>query len=436
MRFNRASGILKAAPLAIGMIFLPACQTVTAVKSPEEQTVRCDENSIAISCLLQAAEQAFTEIESDLDWISAAGEFAVALSENGQKDKARNFLTQAGERIGRIENPGAKIAAAAELGKAASTAKLPDIALAMVAMGNEEVAKLEDNAKKYDLIGKLTAVQASAGQTDDAIQKVLSFPQTTDNHAALKARSLREIAVAQAKAGNFDAAERTIAQITFGLTYYQSTVRSDVAALAFEAGDSKRALMLLRQAETVARAQDNGYFVAGALRDIGVVYVDNDMLERAMPFFADAKAGARGANSNQERARALSRIGTGLADCGLYDEAKSVFAEARDFAKNAKSDLSRHFSHYEIAGSAAFAGDFDTANKLAATLPETKFGSTSSLKAATQRDLAWGLAKHGRTSEARTLINSIIPARERIMSYSRVVRLLTDPKMQAFPRYL
>ncbi len=436
MRLNQTDGFLKVTPVAVSLLWLPACQTVPASKASEEQVAHCEDNSIAMSCLLQSAEQAFAEIESHADWISAAGEFAVALAENGQKDKARSFLTQASARIGQLENSISKISAAVELGKAATMAKLPTVALAMVALGNEEVDELEDNAKKYDLIGKLAEVQVLAGQTDEAIQRVLSFPETSDNHAAFKARSLREIAVAQARAGNFDAAQSTIAEITFGLTYYQSTVRSDVAALAFEADDSKLAIKLLQQAETVARAQDNGYFVAGALRDIGVVYMDNSMPEKAMLVFTDAKAAARNANSNQERARALSRIGTGLADCGLYTEAKSVFTEAQDFAKNAKSELFRHFSHYEIAGSAAFAGDFDTANNLVATLPETKFGSTSSLKAATQRDIAWGLAKHNHIAKARALINSIVPARERIMSFSRLILLLKNPKMQAFPRYL
>ncbi|MEP3226798.1 MAG: hypothetical protein ABJO01_12550 [Parasphingorhabdus sp.] len=385
---------------------------------------------------MRSAEQSFLGLEDEAEWIVAAGEISAAFAANGQSIAARDYVSRAQQKIDQLESSDAKISASAALAKDAVTAKLPDLAERLVTEGELAAANIADNAKKYDLSGKLAVVRASIGQFDRALKTVRAFPETTSNHQAFKARSLREIAVELAKAGKWTEADLVITEISFGLTYYQSTVRSDIAHLAFSAGDFERAVRLLQEAEEIARAQENGYFVAGALRDIGVAYVNADMRHKAMSLFTDAIAGARRANSYQEKARAMSRIATGMADCGLYRDTQSILQEAEQFAQKAKSDLFRQFSYYEIAGSAAFSGQFSIADRLVTDLPETQFGSTSSLRAAALRDIAWGFAKHGRNMEARKLVSSIKPARERIMSISRIVRLMKNPKLEAFPRYL
>lgn len=421
---------------AIGISGISACQKLPEVSSVIQPANDCENNNLSAACLLVSGAAAFAEIDNDAHWITTASEFSVALHTDGQDQLARKYLQQAIEKVKSLDTPLAQISGAAEVGKAATEAGQNDIATGLVNWAESEATQLEDNAKRYDLVGKLASVEAAAGSANSALVKVHAFPETSDNHASFKARTYREIAVYQAQVGDFDAAEATIARMIMGLTYYQSTARSDVASLALKAGDQKRAMKLLKEAEAIAREQENGYFVAGALRDIGVVYERAGQNEKAQGYFEDAKAGARAANSNQEKARALSRIATSLADIEAYVDAQSIFAEALTFAKQAKSPLFENFCNYEIAGSAAFAGDFDIASSLAADLPETKFGSTTSLKAVTQRDIAWGLAKHGRLSDARQLIENIVPARERIMAISRIVRLLKDPKMEAFPRYL
>ncbi|MEO9467989.1 hypothetical protein [Parasphingorhabdus sp.] len=430
------SGIALTSILTSVTLGLSGCQTLPDVASATEQPSDCETGNVSANCLLHSAASAFSEIDNDAHWINAAAEYAVALHVNGEDQVARKYLEQAAEKVKLLDGVQSQISAAAEVGKSAAEAGQDDIASGLMDWGESQAEKLEENAKKYDLLGKLASVRAAIGEAGLALSKVQAFPETSDNHSSFKARTYREIAVHQAKAGNFDAAEETIARMTMGLTYYQSTARSDVALLALEVGDQKRAMKLTREADVIARAQDNGYFFAGALRDIGVVYARAGEKDKASQFFEDAKAGARTGNSNQERARALSRIATSLADIKLYTDTGAIFAEALTFAKQAKSPLFENFCNYEIAGSAAFAGEFDTANGLAAILPETKFGSTSSLRAVTQRDIAWGLAKHGRLKDAHQLIQTISPARERIMAISRVVRLLKYPDMEAFPRYL
>ena len=209
-----------------------------------------------------------------------------------------------------------------------------------------------------------------------------------------------------------------------------------MAELAFAADNDALAERLLTEADSIARAQDDGYFVAGALRDIGKAYYRGGNREIAMRYFTDAHAATGRAKSPQHKARSLSRVGTGLSDCGLYADAKRVIPAAREWAEQAKAPVFNNWAFYEIAGSAAFAGDFDTASELLAVIPDMKFSNATSLKAATQRDVAWGMARHGQLDGAVAMSTSIEKPRERVQALSRVVRLMVDPKMDAFPRYL
>ncbi len=186
----------------------------------------------------------------------------------------------------------------------------------------------------------------------------------------------------------------------------------------------------------IARAQDNGYFVAGALRDIGFSYAVYGDAETANNYFSEAIAGSRNANSFQEKARSMSRIATRMADAGMTSETASMIAEATDLASQEESELFQQFSLYEIAGSAAFCGHFDTAQDLIEKIPSITFSSTASLKNSTIRDLAWGMAKHGDFVGAVKLANTIETKRERVQTLSRIARVILDPKMAAIARYL
>lgn len=419
--------------LCVAAAFFSAYSTPAA---SETATEICRADSVTTSCMLQSGESEFLELADDQQWIDAASEFAVALNAAGQREVARTYLDRAAAKARSLDSAVAQISAAIAIGEAAALTKNLDIAIDLMVFGENQAVLAEVSSKRNELLAKLASLHAAVGNSGAALVKALALPQTEEDHAAFKARALREIAAYQATAQDFEAAEQTLAKISMGLTYYQSTARSDVASLAFRAGQTERGLRLLSEAETIARNQENGYFGAGALRDIAIAYIDGGFPEKAKKRFQEAKAAARNGDSNQEKARALSRVATGLTDRGLYSETDDYFAEALEFADQAQSPAYQDFAKYEIAGSAAFAGNFEMAYQLVETLPDTKFGSTSSLKAATQRDIAWGLAKHGRIQDAGNLIRSIAPARERIMALSRIVRLLINPKMEAFPRYL
>ena len=404
--------------------------------STEALALTCPQNDVRQSCILGAAGTALAEIEDDRDWIAAAAEYALALDASSREAEARATLNTALDKTSAIADTGKQVAALLDIANAAAEIGASDLALQVIATGEGIVRQIGSEDKQVDLLGKFASAQAASGEIKQALAKAGALRGESENAASFKARTLREIAVHQAKAGDFSGAAQTISKITDGLTYYWSTARSDVAELAFAAGEKSLANRWLAEADKIARAQDDGYFIAGALRDIGKARYRGGEREAAMRYFEDAKDATANAKSAQHKARSLSRVGTGLADCGLYAEAQQVIPAARERADQAKSPIFKNFSFYEIAGSAAFAGDFNTANQLIALIPDMQFSNATSLKGATKRDVAWGLARHGQTQSGVVMASGIAKPRERVQALSRIVRLLAEPKMDAFPRYL
>lgn len=427
-------------PLMAGIVMmLTGCSNGSPVQiasASSPTSAGCQSNSVVPSCIMQNAKLALGEITDPENWVSAASEYAIGLQSIGDTQNAIAILDEAAVKTGAIEaienRLKVMILTANSYAKLDKTAKARDIA----ERGESLALQIESNGKRSDIIGKLISVRAQTGQFSKALSRARAMPQSDATESAFKARTLREIAVYQAENKDFSGARKTLEDITMGLTYYRSTARSDIATLAFADGQHAIALTLLGEAEQIARAQDDGYFIAGALRDIGKSFFRGGYHKKAMGFFEDAKSGARQANSYQEKARSLSRIGTGLADCGLHSDGIKLFPQTIKFADQAKSETFKNYSYYEIAGSAAFAGDFDTARRLAELIPAISFGDATSLKDATKRDIVWGLARHNRLDDALDLARTISEPRERVQALSRLMQLQADPDMEAFSRYL
>jgi len=418
----------------LALLSLPACNNNTPPPSPAAEF--CADMDVRARCILETAEETLSLIDDGFGWTTSAAELATAYDSQGHTDRAWAHLQSAVNRLDTIEDD-----------KLRATA-LGDLALTLPKLGKNRngqalivqlIAKaaLIDNAdKRADVEGKLLTARAVHGDIDAALTDALNMSTESDGQDAYKGRTLREISTQFAKQGDFDTALSTITKIDSRFTYYAGIARTDVAAIAIKAGKQDIAEDLLQEAEPIAQAQDNGYFSAGILRDIGYALIKMEAPERGASFIAAARDGAREAKSMQEKARAMSRIATRLADSGQDEKAKAVIAEAMELASRVQSETMQTYSHYEIAGSAAFAGDFDTAGSVMDRLPETPFGSAASLKSASQRDMAWGLARSGQMSKALETAKTITSKREKVHALSRIVRLLSDPKMNALPRYL
>ncbi|MEM9879621.1 MAG: hypothetical protein AAF862_10145 [Pseudomonadota bacterium] len=399
------------------------------------QPVDCNQEATA-PCFLLRAEQSLQQIDDAASFVSAAYEYAEALLAAQRTGEAMQVLGAAKETAARIENPLVRANSYVEIAKGYKALKAQDENAATARLAMQTLEAVEDVTKRNDAIGKIAVLLAAAGALEDANDIAGAMPETAADLASLKARTLQGIAVTLAENSDFAGAQAVLPEIKMGLVYYQAKARSDIAKLAVEANKTNMADRLLREAEEIANTQDDGYFIAGALRNTATVYARNNNQAEAKRLYALARDAALQLSVPQRKARTLSRIATALADDGTYAAARAIFPQAVAIAQTEPSAVMRRYSLYEIAGSAAFAGEWETAYGLLEDIPAQPFGSAASLKAATQRDIAWGLLRHGKSSEATALASAIASPRERVQAFSRMARLMIGHTTQAYPRYL
>lgn len=395
------------------------------------------QSAVQLNCLVDAAKQMLDTLEDPSSQRDGAIEVSLALHAVGRGDEAAAMLAKEWRQLEVVEQDPlphlASLSALAVASKKAGNAALArDIAKQAVAYSGS----MEDTPKKWDSLGKLAQVFVAAGDTQTVQELIRQMPQSDYAYAAYKARSIREVAAQLAKQGAFDDAISWIAQITMGLPYYQATARTDVAQFAMAADKPEIAEKLIAEAAKMAPTFENGYFVAGALREIGEVYGSVGDSEKAAEYFESAFSAAQLAPSKQEAARAVSRVSTGLADHGYYDMAAKYLVRSVEIAEDIEADNLKSWTRYEVAGSLAFSGEFEQATGLLQEVPRARFGSTQSLHSAAARDVAWGFARHGRIEEALNQLNEIETTRERVQALSRIIRVLVNADMQALPRYL
>ena len=419
--------------LQIGCCLLAVSNVYAQVESQE---VGACQSPPTRSCILNLALNSLPQINTDEEWITGAVEVALALDAVNDEADALKLMEDAIRRTDNLPGNTTRATALSMIADTLIDIGTLDHGFIAIRAGENLASEINDDHKRFNLVGKFAATRAKAGDDVTALDIARNIPEFDDTIAAYKARTLQEIALAQAQLGKFDEAQQTLRSITMGLRYYASTARSDVGKAAVFDDERELASRLLNEAEAIARAQNHGYFVAGALRHIGEVYAAIGQDAKALTYFEDALEGARMAPSHQEQARALSRISTAMSDFGHYERAKHALTEAIAIAEAENNEGLRNWALYEIAGALAFAGDFQRASDLVDLIPETPFGGTQSIKSAAQRDAAWGLARHREYSIAVETANSIETPREKVQALSRIVRIMVDPDMTALPRYI
>jgi len=291
--------------------------------------------------------------------------------------------------------------------------------------------RLESGSAKTDIMCKLVTAMAVHNDPIKARQSALTLSDEGDTANAFRGRTQREIAAILAKEGDFEMAISMLNEITADFDYYKAIAHTDIMSIAARAGRHDIVYELKDGAEAIANSQKNPYYTAAILRDIAhslIILGDNKM---GMGYFDEALEAAGKAPKFQEKARSTSRIVTRLADVGKTGETFDILQGALTLAKQEESTFMQNFSIYEIAGSAAFSGHTDMSKTLIEEMPDTPFGSARSLKAAGQRDLAWGLVRMGNMKGGMEVAKSIIASREKVQTFSRIIRLLNNPKMRA-----
>lgn len=423
-----ASAIIAAALLAGSVSAGDQASLQASMQAPEQGAFE--------NALLADAAAALGEIAERQAWIAASTEYADALTAVGRRDEAVALLSTAHNAsfaLGAEDQLKAGVAIAQSLAAMDAAQEAGSVYTATRAIASQ----IENAVARQDALAKLATSMATLGRLDEAYNQIATLPQDEEGGlASIKARAFRELANVASEQSDFATAQKAIKAITFGLPYYSAIARSDVAQHAVKAQRPALARELLEQAERLARADTDGYFGAGALRDVAEGWSDLGERSKALSLFKDAVELTDKARSPQHKARAISRIATVMADAGLAEESWAYLEESISTNRTETSDVMRRYSFYEIAGSAAFVGDFETALALIDEVPDEKFGSAGSLRAAALRDLAWGQARYGDIEQAAQTARSIGSPRERVQALCRIVRLIRNPEMDAFARYL
>jgi len=423
--------ILISAALALVLsIGFTACQpSIGATPVP------CVQTDISVPCLLKYTQTTLDETQDAFSWVSGASETVIAYDVSGQSDKAEILIQQAITKAKTIDDLKQRGTAIGEILTAIATLSKTDKAT-IWAQDIKTMSDQLEGLSKADVTGKIVVAQAIHNNSREAFSNAINLPQETDVEGYAKAITLRKIANILAKSGDLKAAREAIDSITMSIDYYKSMVRSDVARHAYKVGNETFALMLLDEADPIARSLGNGYFSGAALRDIGYSYQRIGQKDKAKSYFEEALTATAMAEKQNEKARSTSRIATRLSDAKLSSHTPDILLTAAAFADDIKTDTMKSYSYYEIAGAAAISGQFDLAKDWLVNIPHIPMSSTSSIKEAAKRDLAWGLARYGKTKEALEVVKTISSEREKIQALSRIIRVIQNPDMEALPRYL
>lgn len=368
----------------------------------------------------------------DATSVSAAIEVALAQAAAGSSSDAMQTVQSATAIARELDDSSERAVALAALAGAAATLNDVGWLRATLPIAIDAANAVESPTKQADLLSKL-AVASAALDSDAALAAALRLPQDDDTLAAYKARALAELAPLFAAQGQWALTEQTLAAVTMGLTYYRSVGHTRVARLAPDTAARER---YFATALSVARDLEDGYFKAGALRQVAAAKHDANDIAAAATLYAEAVTATAAASSAERRARALSRIATSRADDRDYQNARGYLPRALTALEDEERETMVLWSYYEIAGAAAFAGDAELAQTLVDKIPaDTMFGK-SPLRPAAERDVAFGLARHGQTARALDTATNIVSTRERVQALARIARLLADPTMASLPRYL
>lgn len=409
--------------------FLQGC-TSASMESPR---AACDA-AVTVACLIELAEQDAARISDPNDRVTAMLEIATAQFAAGLDERAAASILGAQRQASSIGDASTRTKAQVLL--QATSASLACVAYTSHGDARDGVLAQDNADNVADSLGKLIVAAARCGDSKQSIDDAHAMQQSTDMLASYKARTLHELAPVVARQQSLAAAAALLQSIDMGLPYYRAVAGNEVARIAVEQGDLELAQQLLRTTEQLADVEQNGYFKAGMYREAAATYHVMGSAERSQQLFQQAIDATELAPSAQHRARSLSRVATVLSDFKRFSTARSVFPLSMSIAQTIESEQLRSWAFYEIAGGAAFSGDFATAMSALNEIPgELEMGG-SRLQSATQRDVAWGYAKHGERQVALQLVLGIETPRERVQALSRIARLLADANMHALPRYL
>ncbi|HLF83472.1 MAG TPA: DUF4062 domain-containing protein, partial [Blastocatellia bacterium] len=246
----------------------------------------------------------------------------------------------------------------------------------------------------WKVIEKLAVARARAGDFASAFGTVERL-----KYDLVKARVLREIAVAQLRAGNPDEARST----------YARALQLDGSALNRLTPDEAR-LVEPSTAIAIAKEKCNPMFLSMRLGDIALAFTKSGDLSTGL--------GCASHVSNWiERSDLLRKIAAALAEAGDLERARVVFSEAFGVIQEKTSEPEHVIASDQLRGkldacsddearACAVAGDFQAALDVARSMTDER------ARATTMRHIAEAQLRTGYSEEARTTLAVVIGAKD------------------------
>ena len=226
------------------------------------------------------------------------------------------------------------------------------IAVALFAARN-----IGDADDRIEMLRGLTLALASAQAKAGNIKEALATTRSIDKN--FRHDALRDIALAQAEAGDMRSARDTfaamlsVAQINDSTFLRPWSVRNIASAQA-EAGDIDGAL-------ATARSIDDELILSWTLDDIAVEQMATGDEQSARDTLAVALSVARKIDDKKERVSALSFVAAAHAKTGNTQSARDILATALSVARNIDVAFYRASALHRIALAQAEAGDAQSA---------------------------------------------------------------------------
>jgi tetratricopeptide (TPR) repeat protein len=247
----------------------------------------------------------------------------------------------------------------------------------------------------WKVIEKLAVARAQAGDFASAFETVERL-----KYDLVKARVLREIAVAQLRAGNPDEARSTFAE----------ALQLDGGSTLNRLTPDEASLVNLSTAVAAAKEKCNPMFLSMRLGDIALAFTK----------LGDLSAGlscASNVSDWSERSDLLRKIAAALAEAGDLKRARVVFSEAFGVIQEKTSEPEHVIPSDQLRGkldacsddeakACTAAGDFEAALDVARRMKDER------PRAKTMRHISEAQLRAGYSEEARTTLAFVIGAKE------------------------
>ncbi|HEY9599940.1 MAG TPA: hypothetical protein V6D33_19945 [Cyanophyceae cyanobacterium] len=340
-------------------VYAQAVQTVDVVDNPYDQSQILSQVIVNYAQAGQpdAALQLVPKIANP-DYFKATtlAEIVTSYAKAGQPAKASQALSQTLTAIAATSDANQKSNARGDIIRNFIEAKRFDFAVQIA-------QSMEDEATSAEILRDIVVQAADAGETDLAMQIIQGMEPKFLGYRSIM---LHRVALAHAKAGQYDKALQVAQMLDSRLAYRAKTLGA-IATEFFKAGQSQRASELFTQAVQAANATEDANSKISALGAVALEYANTRQLQPASQTLSQALQVAQTIEEGNLQGAALRETAEQLIAAQHYDLALQV-------AQSLKEPYERSSIMQGIVTQSIEVGDYQKAYQVVNSLqtPEDK----------------------------------------------------------------